>query len=229
MFYDEQKTIETCEEKPYRIFDLIDEGYKDLVDKILLKNIVDINTKDEKGNDILQYLLKKGWYDLVEKHMKKKNWNVNNQNNNGDTFAHTLVTIKYLEVINIIKILLKNTKFIPNIRNKKGETILDKSINNHYIYTTIKILEDERFDNIDLVSVKNLYEHYIKNNNYGSYAKVNNLEIIVDNLLDKELLPKVTKVLKKITSNLEKIIEEVKNNDMNSLEQIIYSSLEEIK
>mgnify|MGYP000599229874 CR=1 FL=1 len=41
---------------------------------------------------------------------------------------------KYLDVMEIIKQLLKNIKFIPNIRNKKGQTILDKSINNNYIY-----------------------------------------------------------------------------------------------
>lgn len=229
MFYNEQKAIDTCEENPILIFDLIDENYKELVDKILTKNKIDINTKDKNGNDILQYLLKKGWYDLVEKHMKKKNWNVNNQNDAGETFAHILVTIKYLDVINIIKLLLKNQNFIPNIRNKKGETILDKSINNHYIYTTVKILEDERFDNIDLVSVKNLYEHYIKNNNYGAYAKLNNLEVIVDNLLEKELLPKVSKVINNINKNFKVIVEEVKNNETDSLEHIIYSSLEEAK
>ncbi len=228
MFYDEAKTIEACEEDPTRIFDLIDENYKELVNKILTKKIVNINTKDKNGNDVLQYLLKKGWYDLVEHHMKNKQWNINNQNDNGDTFAHILVTIKYLDVINIIKLLLKNSNFIPNIRNKKGETILDKSINNNYIYTTSKILEDERFDNIDLVSVKKLYENYIKNNSYGTYAKLNNLEIIVDNLSEKELLPKVSKMLNKITTNIEIIKEEVKNNVMNSLEHIIYSSLEEI-
>ena len=36
----------------------------------------------------------------------------------------------------------KNKDFLPNIKNNKGETILDKSINDNYIYTTVKILED---------------------------------------------------------------------------------------
>ena len=33
-------------------------------------------------------------------------------------------------------------EFLPNIKNNKGETILDRSINGNYIYTTVKILEE---------------------------------------------------------------------------------------
>ena len=105
-------------------------------------------------------MLKKGWYEGVLKHMKNKEWQVNHQNKQGETFAHILVSKNYREVLEIIKQLQKNKNLIPNIRNKKGETILDKSINEHYIYTTVKILEDDRFNNIDLVSFKNLYENY---------------------------------------------------------------------
>ena len=63
-------------------------------------------------------------------------------------------------------------------------------INVPSITNRTKILEDERFNNIDLVSFKNLYEKYVKSNNYGVYSKVNNLEVILDNLSYKELLPK---------------------------------------
>ena len=45
------------------------------------------------------------------------------------------------------------------------------------------------------LSFKNLYESYIKNDNYGAYSKMNNLEIIIDNLDEKELLPKVEKIV----------------------------------
>lgn len=226
MFYDEKRTIEACEEEPRLIFDLINEEHIELVDKIITKKIVDINTTDSDGNDIITYLLKKGWYEEVLKYMKKKEWNVNNQNNDGETFAHILVMKPYLEIMQIIKELLKNTKFIPNIRNKKGETILDKSIRNNYIYTTIKILEDERFNNIDLISFKNMYERYIKSNNYGIYSKVNNLEVIIDNLLEKDLLPKVEKLVNLITTNMKKIKEEVKNNELTSLDNLVYGVIE---
>ena len=227
MYYNEELAMKACSDEPSLIFDLINEEYKDLVDKILTKKLISINTTDENGNDILTVMLKKGWYELVLKYMKKKEWNINNQNKDGDTFAHILVTKKYLEVMEILDKLFKNIKFIPNIRNKKGETILDKSINDSYIYTTIKILEDERFNNIDLMSFKNLYEKYIKNDNYGVYSKMNNLEIILDNLSYKELLPKVEVLIETIRGNIDKIKKEVLDHELKSLDILIYGTLEE--
>jgi len=229
MFYDEKQAIEKVEEEPSQIFNLIDEGHLELVDKILRKKSTDINTVNDQEDDILSYLLKKNHYDLVLKHMKKKDWNVNHQNSDGNTFAHILVTKKYLEVIDIIKQLHKNKSFVPNIRNKQGQTILDRSINNNYIYTTVKILEDERFNNIDLVSFKNLYENYIKNDNYGTYSKMNNLEVIVDNLKDKELLPKLTKIINSLTNNFEEVKKLVKLGDIKTLDNMIYGVLKENK
>lgn len=229
MFYDEKQAIEKVEDEPSQIFNLIDEGHLELVDKILRKKSTDINTVNDQEDDILSYLLKKNHYDLVLKHMKKKEWNVNHQNSDGNTFAHILVTKKYLEVIDIIKQLHKNKNFLPNIRNKQGQTILDRSINNNYIYTTVKILEDERFNNIDLVSFKNLYENYIKNDNYGTYSKMNNLEVIVDNLKDKELLPKLTKIINSLTNNFEEVKKLVKLGDIKTLDNMIYGVLKENK
>lgn len=226
MFYDEKMTIESCEEEPSQIFNLIHEECKEIVDKLLTKKIVDINLTDEYGNSVLMCLLKKGWYDLVLKHMKKKEWDINHQNKNGDTFAHILVTKKYLDVMDIIKQLLKNKNFIPNMRNKEGKTILDNAINDNYIYTALKILEDDRFNNIDLVSFKNLYEKYVKSNNYGTYSKMNNLEVIINNLVEKQLLPKLELLINKITSNYETIKNEVKNNQTKVLDSIIYNEFE---
>lgn len=227
MFYDETQAIKKCEEDPSLIFNLIDEDHKELVDRILTEKKVDINTTNSDGNDILSYMLKKNWNDLVLKYMKNKKWNINHQNKDGDTFAHILVMKKYLDVMEIIKQLLRNIKFIPNIRNKKGETILDKSINNNYIYTTVKILEDKRFNNIDLMSFKNLYESYIKNDNYGAYSKMNNLEIIIDNLEEKELLPKVEKIVEKIKEDYEQIKSQVINHELKYLDDIVYGTLKE--
>ena len=229
MFYDEKQAIEKVEEEPSQIFNLIDEGHLELVDKILRKKSTDINLINDNEEDILSYLLKKNHYDLVLKHMKKKEWDENHQDKNGNTFAHILVTKKYLEVIDIIKQLHKNKNFLPNIRNKQGETILDRSINNSYIYTTVKILEDERFNNIDLISFKNLYEKYIKNDNYGTYSKMNNLEVIVDNLKEKELLPKLTKIINSLTNNFEEVKKLVKTGDIKSLDNMIYGVLKENK
>ncbi len=229
MFYDEKQAIEKVEDEPSQIFNLIDEGHLELVDKILRKKSTDINLVNTNEEDILSYLLKKNHYDLVLKHMKKKEWDVNHQDKNGNTFAHILVTKKYLEVIDIIKQLHKNKNFLPNIRNKKGETILDRSINNNYIYTTVKILEDQRFNNIDLVSFKNLYEKYIKNDNYGTYSKMNNLEVIVDNLKEKELLPKLKKIINSLTNNFEEVKKLVKMGDIKTLDNMIYGVLTETK
>ena len=227
MFYDEQSTMNACKEEPSLIFGLIKEGHKDCVDKLIDKKIIDINLSNELGNSVLMLLLKREWYDLVLKYMKNKNWDVNFQNKEGDTFAHILVMKKYLEVRDIINVLLKNKDFMPNTRNKKGETILDKSINNNYISATIKILEDERFNNIDLVSFKNLYEKYIKSNNYGTYSKLNNLEIIIENLLPKELLPNLEKLIDLIKENFKSIKKDVEQNEMKALDNMIYTVLEE--
>ena len=209
MFYDEDKTMRAVEEEPSLIFELIKEGHIDLVDRLLKRKKVDINTCDDAGNSVLVRLLRHGDYDVVLNHMGNKDWDVNHQNLDGNTFAHYLVSINYVNVMEIIKKLTRNKDFLPNIKNNKGETILDKSINDNYIYTTVKILEDSRFDNIDVVSFKNLYDTYIKSNRYGKYSKINNLEVILDSLTDKDLLPRMKKLVGFIQNNFDKIKEEV--------------------
>ena len=227
MFYDEAKAIKACEEEPSLIFELIREGHFEIVDFLLTKGKVDINICDELGNNVLVRLLKRGQFELVLKHMKNKKWDVNHQNNEGDTFAHILVLHNYMNVLDIINMLKKNKNFIPNIKNRKGETILDKSINDNYIYTTIKILEDKRFNNIDVVSFKNLYDTYIKTNNYGKYTKLTNLQIILDNLENKELLPTMKKLISTVKEKFEIIKEEVINNKTSELDNIINSVIKE--
>lgn len=159
--------------------------------------------------------------------MKNKEWNVNHQNNEGNTFAHILVSINYKHVLDIIQKLRKNKEFLPNIKNNKGETILDKSINDHYIYTTIKVLEDSRFNNIDIVSFKNLYDTYIKSNNYGKYSKIMNLETIIDSLEDKSLLPRMDRMVKFIQSNFDLVKEEIFYNKSGYLDQMMNMLLQE--
>ena len=227
IFYNEDQAINACTEEPSLIFNLIKDGHVDVVDKILSKKKVDINTTDDAGNDIIMRLLKSQQYDLVLKHMKNKEWNVNHRNLDGNTFAHLLVTFNYVHVGRIIDQLKRNKKFIPNIKNNKGETILDRSINSNYIYTTMKVLEDKRLNSIYILSFKNLYKAYIKNSYYGKYSKLNNLEIIVDNLEKKEeLVPRMQDLLHSITNNMELIKEELLVNKSNNLEYIIDSYME---
>ena len=221
MFYDEEKAIAQCEDSPALIFELMKEEYFDIVDRVLSKRKFDINVFDEAGDSVLQKLLKLGKYDLVLKHMKKKNWHVNHQNNKGDTFAHILVTIDYFKVKNIMDALNRRKDFIPNIINNNNETILDKS---NYIYTSLRILADKRFNNIDTKSFYNLYKNYIKSSVYGKYSKLNNLERIINNLNKKEnLLPRLQLVIDTLNVNMEKIKAELEENNMTSIDRMITS------
>ena len=229
MFYDEIQAIETCEEEPSQIFNLIDEGHMEIVEKLLDKKKISINITNEHGDDILSYLLIKNYYDLVLSYMKDKEWNVNHQNKDGDTFAHILVTKNYLDVRDITKELHKKKSFIPNIRNKNGETILDKSLNKDNIYTTLGILKDKRFNNIDIVSFKNLYEKYVKSEEYGTYSKINNLDAIISNLKNKPLLPKLTQMIDTLINDSESIKNLLKQGDIKTLDSIIDKVLGEIE
>lgn len=226
MYYSEENAIKRCEEDPSLIFDLISMEQFEVVDKILSLKKVDINTIDSKGNDVVTRLLKAKEFNLVLKYMKDNNWDINHQNYDGNTFAHYLVSINYVYVVDIIKTLKRKRKFIPNIKNKKGETILDKSINENYIYTTLKILSDKRFNNIDVYSFKKVFDTYIKNSCYGKYSKLNNLEIIVDSLEKKDiLLPNMKYLLDNIKSNMDTIKNEIMTNKFKYLEAIIDHSL----
>ena len=123
---------------------------------------------------------------------------------------------------------IKNKKFKPNTKNNKGETILDKYINNSYIYTSIKILEDKRFNNIDIASFKKLYDTYIKTNKYGKYTKMSNIEIIMNSLEKKDLVPRMSKLIKYFKRDYSDIKEEVINkNKTNIFDNIIKSVLRE--
>ena len=228
MFYDEERAIMACEEEPSLVFDLIREEHFETVDKVLSKHKIDINVCDENGNDILVRLLKKGQYELVLKHMKDKDWDVNHQNNDGNTFAHILVLINYINVMEIIKQLKKNKNFLPNIKNNKGETILDRSINGNYIYTTVKILEDRRFNSIDIASFKRIYDTYIKTNKYGKYTKMTNLEIIMDSLDGKELVPRMERLVGYFNKDYNFIKDEIINdNKTNKMDTIINKVIRE--
>ena len=228
MFFDEAKAVKACEEDPSLIFELIKEEHFELVDKILSKKKVSVNVVDRAGNDVVTRLLKARQYDLVLKYMKKKEWDVNHQNLDGNTFAHYLVSINYVAVLDIIKQLRKNKNFLPNIKNKKGESILDKSINDNYIYTTLKVLEDDRFNSIDVLSFTRIIDTYIKSSAYGKYSKINNLEVILGSLDQKDgLLPVMEQMIRNIRDNLDIIKIEIMKNRSRHLESVIDQVLSE--
>lgn len=228
MFYTEEKAIEVVLEEPSMIFQMIREEHFELVDKILTKKIVCINTTDENGVNVITRLLMANEYKLVEKHINNKVLDINHQDNEGNTFGHVLANVDYKYVVNIIKKLKRNKEFMPNIKNSYGETMLDTSIKNNYLFTTVKILEDSRFNNIDIVSFKNLYDTYIKSNEYGCLTKMMNLDMIIDNLEKRVLLPSIETLLKFINENYEIIKEEIfSNKRRSSLDRVINEMIRE--
>ena len=227
MSYSEQQAIDACTDEPSTIFTFIKSGEFEIVEKLLDNNIVSVNTIDGVGNDIVTRLLKAKQYELVIKFMKKRNWDVNHQNVEGNTFGHILALDNSVGALKVVEQLKKKINFTPNLKNNKGETILDSAINNNYLYTTFKILEDKRCNDINLFTFKKLYNMCVKNTYYGSYSKLNNLEVIVGNLEKKDLEPNMKKVINDINDNMDTIKFEIMKNKSSLIENIINSSLVE--
>ncbi|HIR49251.1 MAG TPA: hypothetical protein IAB35_04650 [Candidatus Faecimonas gallistercoris] len=229
MFYDEKQALRACEEEPSLIFDLIKEGYYHLVDQLISKNKVDINTVDVAGNDVVVRLLKAKQYDLVLKFIRKRSWNPNHQNLDGNTIGHLLVKDTSVSALKILDKLTRSKRYLLNIKNKNGETVLDRAIHNQSVFQALKILEEKSFNNIDVLSFKQLYQLCIKNNYYGKYSKLTNLENIVDSLEKKEgLVPSMRKLLADIEENMEAIKYDLMRNKYSLLDQMINTSLEEV-
>ncbi len=227
MFKSDIEMLNACSEEPSLVFTLIKQGEFEAIQLLIEKNKINVNQCDSVGNDVVTRLLKAKQYHLVLELMKKRNWDVNHQNVEGNTFGHILAQDNSLSAIKLVNQLVKKSNFIPNIKNARGETILDKAISNNYICTAFKVLEDKRFNNIDIFSFNKLITACIKNTYYGKYSKLNNLEVIVNNLEKKELIPSMKKVIDDINKNMDIIKNEIMNNTSNSLESIIMSSLDE--
>lgn len=219
MFYDVDQAVSKTQEDPLLIFVMIEEDYKDVVDRVI--DQIDFNLCDKDGNNVLMSLFKNKYYDLVLKYLNRIDIDINHQNNDGDTLLHLVVMVNYVEVKDIINELLINKRLKLNLKNNLGETILDKSINNNYLYTTAKILNDKRFDNINLFSFKNMYEAYIKNSNYGKYSKLSNFTLIMDNLSKKKLVPTMSRLVNLINENKDVIKNDFFMLKTNNLEDII--------
>ena len=227
MFYSEQQVVDACTGEPSQIFNVIKTGEFEIIEKLLRENRLNVNVCDGVGNDVATRLLKAKQYDLVIEVMKKRNWDVNHQNVEGNTFGHILVLDNSVGALRVMEQLIKKKNYTPNIKNNKGETMLDRAINNNYIYTVFKILEDKRCNDIDLITFKKLYKTCIRNSYYGKYSKLNNLEVIVDNLDKKELEPDVRKIIDVINDNMEYIKTEIMRDRSSILENIINSTMNE--
>ena len=225
MFNDETKAYDACVEEPSKVFQLIKFGHYEVVVKLIEDNKVNINICDSVGNNVVMKLLRLREYSLVERLLKKRNLDVNHQNDEGDTLGHILALDSSAMAVSILANLMSKKKYLPNIRNNKGETILDRSLKNNYTCTALKIIEDKRFDDIDVSCFRKLYNICLKNNDYGKYSKITNLEIIVGNLAKKDLIPSLEEIIMKIKENIELIKKEIMSNRLYLLDRIINSSL----
>ena len=221
----EQQLFDACIEEPSLIFTMIKNGHYEVIEKLIIDNEVNVNLVDSLGNDVVTRLLKAHQYDLVEQLMKKKNWNVNHKNIDGDTFGHVLAKDNSVSAVKIVEQLTKKKNYMPNIKNNRGETILDRALDTNYLCTIFKILEDARFNNIDIFSFKHLFNLCIKNREYGKYSKLNNLKIIVDSLEKKDLDPSMSSLIHIISNNIELIKNGIMNNDSSMLESLINSHI----
>lgn len=230
MFYAEEQALLACEEEPSLIFELMKEGYFELVDNLLRRKKVSVATTDESGNNVLMKLAKLHKYELVNKYLSKDKDIINHQNNDGDTLLHILATRNYMKVAGIIKKLKRNDELAFNLKNNEGKTILDIAIEKDNLTTAFKILEDKRFNNIDVMSFLSFYKTFIKNREYGKYTKLSNLEIMVSNLEKKnELLPMIDKLVNMISDNFDHIKKELMRNKLTSMDNIIHEVLVEVK
>lgn len=229
MFYDEDQAYKACEEEPSLVFELIKEGHVDLVDKLLKLKKVSLNEIDEDGNTVLMKLLKIKQYNLVEKYINNSEYDINHQNKDGNTLVHLLASKDYLHVASIIKKLKRNKEVNPNIRNNEGKTALDIAIKTDNLCTTLKLIEDKRFNNIDIVSFTNLYNKFIKSDKFGKYSRLTNLEIVVKELSKKtKLLPRMEELVDLIKKNYDVIKNEIMSNRLTFIDTIVNSVLVEV-
>lgn len=219
------KNYQSCKEDPSLVFSLIKQERFDVIREMVSNNEIDVNAVDVVGNDVVTRLLKAKQYDLVLELMKKRNWDPNHQNDDGNTFGHILAQDDSISTVLIVEQLTKKKNYLPNIKNKKGETALDRAINSNYLCCAFKILEDKRFNSINIISFKNLFNMTIKNSMYGKYSKIMNLENIVDSLERKELDKNLSEVIHKIADNMEYIKNDIMNhNRVDFIEGIINQS-----
>ena len=155
-----KKNFVACVEEKRLVSSLFKSFEYEKIGDLIFNNEINVNVIDGIGNDVVTRLLKAKQYDLVLEVMKKRNWNVNHQNEEGNTFGHILAQDDSAMAVKIMEQLTKKKNYLPNIKNNKGQTAMDIALSNHYLCTAFKILEDKRFDNIDIA--KELYVQYLE-------------------------------------------------------------------
>ena len=224
MTNNEKELYNACKDDPTLAFTLMKSGEYDLVYQLVIDNKISVNTIDGVGNDIVTRMLKARQYDYVIELMKKRNWDVNHQNDDGNTFGHILALDNSICAAKVAEELTKKKKYLPNIKNKKGDTAMDIALSNNYLCTAFKLLEDKRFNSINIHSFKNLFNVTIKSKLYGKYSKITNLELIVENLEKKELDSSMKSLITNISDNMDIIKKDIMNNG-GLLETIINNHL----
>ena len=214
------QAIKAAEEDPSIIFELIKTDNDELLNHMLDESLIDVNLVSSNNDSLAIKLLKSAKYELVLKVIKNKNWNVNYQNDDKETFGHILAKINNVAVVPIFKELKKNKNFDINIRNKDDKTIFDISVESHNAYVSTKIIEDERFNDINIFEFLKFYETYIDTNEYGKYSKINMIESILT-MDGRYVNTRMQELLNHLKDNVKNIKKDIENDDYNLLNSII--------
>lgn len=214
------QAIKAAEEDPSIIFELIKTDNDELLNHMLDESLIDVNLVSNNNDSLAIKLLKSAKYELVLKVIKNKNWNVNYQNDDKETFGHILAKINNVAVVPVFKELKKNKNFDINIRNKDDKTIFDISVESHNSYVSTKIIEDERFNDINIFEFLKFYETYIDTNEYGKYSKINMIESILT-MDGRYVNTRMQELLNHLKDNVKNIKKDIENDDYNLLKSII--------
>lgn len=214
------QAIKAAEEDPSIIFELIKTDNDELLNHMLDESLIDVNLVSSNNDNLAIKLLKSAKYELVLKVIKNKNWNVNYQNDDKETFGHILAKINNVAVVPVFKELKKNKNFDINIRNKDDKTIFDISVESHNSYVSTKIIEDERFNDINIFEFLKFYETYIDTNEYGKYSKINMIESILT-MDGRYVNTRMQELLNHLKDNFKNIKKDIENDDYNLLNSII--------
>lgn len=214
------QAIKAAEEDPSIIFELIKTDNDELLNHMLDESLIDVNLVSSNNDSLAIKLLKSAKYELVLKVIKNKNWNVNYQNDDKETFGHILAKINNVAVVPVFKELKKNKNFDINIRNKDDKTIFDISVESHNSYVSTKIIEDERFNDINIFEFLKFYETYIDTNEYGKYSKINMIESILT-MDGRYVNTRMQELLNHLKDNFKNIKKDIENDDYNLLNSII--------
>lgn len=220
IFYNEKQAEEETLKDNTLVFELINSGYLDVVDKVLKNKKFNINVKDKNGNNPVMSLVLHGNADVAYNHLLDKKLDVNAQNKSGNTLAHLITSMNYIKLMDRLK---RRKDLHPNTLNNNNETILDKCSS---IYSLKTILSDKRFNNINLISFRNLIDNYIENESYGKKSKIENFNIIISNLSSKKFnSTKMNSLVLEVKESAEDIKEELEKGKCTSLENLLSNYL----